>query len=265
MGAEDLFVAIEAGAVEVADLSSGATTSIVEAVRRSNASRNDAYLDDMVTGFLARVVQILEDPKVFPLLDAQSSGLVRGLEESAGVSLPPKMSRGAEVTAATGFMNFLPYFPDLPMDEALDLRKELAKPLGSFRAAVARLSRQFDARPVDEHFDIEVEDAWREQVAPALTEIRESLAEHGLLREARSVVEGDAKTLLGEAGGVLAISSFDIISLSGLLTAGIAAGVPLASVAGKALKGRREARQQTRRNAFYFLHRLSDEAYRRGG
>jgi hypothetical protein len=157
-------------------------------------------------------------------------------------------------------MNFLPYFPDLPMDEALDIRSELAKPLTSFRGAVARLSHQFDSRPIDENFDSTVEDAWRQQVAPALAEIRESLAEHGLLREGRSVIEGNVKTLMGEAGGVLAISDTDILSLLGLLTAGFAAGVPLSDVAGRALSNRRNARQQTRRNAFYFLHCVLAEA-----
>jgi hypothetical protein len=156
-------------------------------------------------------------------------------------------------------MGYLPYFPDLSMDEVLDLRKALAKPLVRFRGALARMSRDFESRPIDEEFEAEVGDAWRTQVAPALADIREALSEHGLLSEAASIALGDPRRLLVEAGGVLAAAHGDVVSLSGLITAGVAAGLPLADVAGRALLQSREAKRNARKNAFYFLHRLADE------
>jgi hypothetical protein len=68
----------------------------------------------------------------------------------------------------------------MPMDDALDLRGSLSRPLKRFRAAMARLSREFESRPIDDAF--ELEDAWRRDVDPALQEIREALAERGLLK-----------------------------------------------------------------------------------
>jgi hypothetical protein len=77
-----------------------------------------------------------------------------------------------------------------------------------------------------------VEDAWRTQVAPALADIREALAEHGLLSEAASIALGDPRRLLVEAGGVLAVAHGEVLSLSALLTTGLAAGLPLTDIAG---------------------------------
>jgi hypothetical protein len=77
-----------------------------------------------------------------------------------------------------------------------------------------------------------VEDAWRTQVAPALADIREALAEHGLLSEAASIALGDPRRLLVEAGGVLAVAHGEVLSLSALLTTGLAPGLPLADIAG---------------------------------
>ncbi len=160
-------------------------------------------------------------------------------------------------------MGYLPYFPDLPMDEVLDLRRSLSKPLIRFRGALARLSRDFESRPIDEEFEVEVEDAWRLQVAPALADIREALAEHGLLREAASIALGDPRRLFTEAGGVLAAAHGELLSLSGILTAGLAAGLPLADVAGRALQQNRAGKRKARNSAFYFLHRLAQESERR--
>lgn len=190
---------------------------------------------------------------------------VAGEVEASVAPSPNAMRRGAEISSAASFMGYLPYFPDLPMDEVLDLRKSLATPLVRFRGALARLSRDFESRAIDEEFEVEVEEAWRTQVAPALADVREALAEHGLLSEAASIALGDPRRLLAEAGGVLAAAHGDVVSLSGLVTAGIAAGVPLADVAGRALRQSRVGRRDARRSAFYFLHQLGDEAEARAG
>ena len=149
------------------------------------------------------------------MLDAASSGLVRALErEMSLIHSDHAVRHGTEVSSAAAFMGYLPYFPHLPMDEVLDLRRRLSEPLRSFRGALAKLSRDFEARSFDEAFEVEVQDAWRLQVAPALEEIRETLAEHGFLSEVASVALGDPRRLLAEAGGVIAAAHGDVISLA---------------------------------------------------
>jgi hypothetical protein len=265
-GAGELLAAVDGGAVEVADITaarrSGAVGDWVRGTTTGAAPEDG--LDDLVLGFASRVLEILTQPTAFPLLDAQSSGLVRALESETGFRSPQQvMRRGSEISAAAKFMGFMPYFPNLPMDEVLDLRSALRKPLVRFRSAMASMSQEFSSRPIDADFGAEVEDAWRRQVEPALAEIRESLAEHGLLREAASIALGDPRRLIAEAGGVLVAAQSEIVSLSGLMVSCAAASVPAADIVGRAAKKAIEARSQVGKHSFYFLHRLGSEAVRR--
>jgi hypothetical protein len=262
VGADELLLAVQAGAVKVANLGDSPNSDVIaDSLRRATGASTGTAVDDMILGFTSRIVEMLADQRSFPLFDAQSSGLIRALErESAVAPSSHAMRRGAEVSSGASFMGYLPYFPELPMDEVLDLRKTLGKPLVRFRGELARMSREFESRPIDEEFEAEVEDAWRTQVAPALADVREALSEHGLLSEAASIALGDPRRLLVEAGGVLAAAHGDVVSISGLVTAGIAAGLPLADVAGRALQQSRAAKRDARQSAFYFLHRLAEEA-----
>lgn len=90
---------------------------------------------------------------------------------------------------------------------------------------MALLSAEFSRRPIDDDFVVEVEDAWRSRVEPALIDIREALAEQGFLRQAASIALGDPRRMLAEAGGVLAAAQGDLISLSKFATIGATLGV----------------------------------------
>jgi hypothetical protein len=159
-------------------------------------------------------------------------------------------------------MEYLPNFVNLRMDEVIDLRSKLSSPLVRFRSEIARMSEEFEARPLDPDFAQEVEDAWRARVEPALLEIRETLAEHGLLREVASIALGDPRRLILEAGGVIAAAHGQILSLSGIMTAATAAAIPAADLIARAVAAAQSGKKGARRNAFYFLHRVAREAER---
>lgn len=267
VGGRDLLVAMETGAIEVADLTEARAPEVLADTINTAAaggSGSTGQAEEVVAAFVARIVELLTDPASFPLLDAQAAGLARAMEREAGlVAAPRAVRRSGEVSAAAAFMGFLPAFPDLPVDEVLDLRAELRAPLVRFRAAMAALSADFAARSVDEDFAVEVEDAWRKTVEPALADIREALAEHKLLRHVASIALGDPKRLAAEAGGVIAATHADLLSLSGLMAVGAVVGVPLVDVVGRAMGAQRRGRSPVRSNGFYFLHHLGEHSQRR--
>lgn len=265
MGAKELLVAVDAGAVKVAELGASSSSELLlDALRAATGAETRGTADDLVISFVARIIEMLTEHRSFPLLDAQSSGLVRAIEREGDLTLSSEsLHKGAEISSAASLMGFLPYFPLLPMDEVLDLRRSLGKPLKRFRGALARLSRDFEARPIDATFQGEVENAWRTLIEPALADIREALAESGLLSEVASIALGDPRRLIAEAGGVLAAAHGEVLSLSGLVTASLAAGIPMTDVAGRAALEMIQARREVRKNAFYFLHRLGEEASQR--
>lgn len=264
-GAEDLIEAIQRGAVELAPLAEmSPTDSVGGAVAAAAAESNRRPLDPMFNGFLETVIRAVSDTGRFPLLDADASGLVRAMEEDALLTFTGMTAtRSAEADAATRFMAFLPYFPDLPLSEVLDLKDALSVPLTRFRSEMVSLSRQFD-RPIDDEFAADVADAWREKVAPALEEIRGSLAEHGFLREVASIAQGDVKRMLSEAGGIWAASHANLLDLSGMVTFAAAAGVPALDTAARAVRETMTARRDVKKQGFYFLHKLDEESRKRG-
>jgi hypothetical protein len=266
IGGEDVLSLLDSGLVTVADLASHTSGAVVGDAGASamGDGGETSLVDDLLSGWMSHVLDMLNDPDSFPLLDGTSAGLIHALEREASVTASDiAVRRGSEVGAATAFMAFLPYFAQLPMDEILDLRRELQEPLVRFRGEMASLSRTFNTRQFDREFRAEVEDAWRQRVEPALADIREALSEHGLLREAASVARGDVRRLLVEAGGIFVAANTFRLSISNLMTAGIAVGAPLADVLGRALNDSRSGTAAARSNSFYFLHRLSEEAEQR--
>ncbi len=257
LNAHELLVAVNAGAVRLAPLGSAPPTDLVASTLRAATGATDPPGSvDLVGEFMSKLHEIIADPRAFPLLDADAAGLAQLV-----VSSP---ARATEISLAVSLMDCLPAFPSLPMDEALDLRKALAAPLIRFRGAVARMSRTFESRPYDDAFRVEVEDAWRREVAPALADIREALAEHGFLREVASVALGDPRRLMAEAGGVLYAANGFVPSLSKLIDVGFAAGSVGVDVAGRALRRSTQVKREARKNAFYFLAKLDSEASSHG-
>lgn len=265
-GASEVLEAVEHGCVRVADLGETSDAEYVASALRASTgeSRDDDDLEDLMASFASRLVEILTEHRSYPLLDALSADLARSFEQTGEVDISERsMRRSSDVSSAVSFMGFLPSFNYLGIDEILDLRSQLRGPLIRFRAALTTLSREFEMRPIDEGFEVEIEDAWRQRVAPALEEIRETLAEHGLLRETASIALGDPRRLMIEAGGVVAAGNAAVESLSGFMTAGLAAGIPVADTVARAVVKVLEARRDIRKNAFFFLHQLESEAARR--
>ncbi len=61
------------------------------------------------------------------------------------------------------------------MDELLDIRNELHRPLIKFRAEMITLSKDIETASWDENFPSDVQDTFQAKVEPALLEIEDKL------------------------------------------------------------------------------------------
>ncbi|MEL6894445.1 MAG: hypothetical protein AAFP84_22845, partial [Actinomycetota bacterium] len=224
-----------------------------------NAGPESTWTDDTLSGFMLRLYEIVAEPGTFPLLDEDARDLLQLAENHTGTSLGT-MARDTEIALASSVIGHLPSFDRIPLDELLDIRDDNEVPLARFRAAIARLADDFENRPIDSDFDNEVAHAWRTTVNPALLQVRESFAEHGLLREVASVAAGNPTRLLAEAGGVVAASQATFASFPNAVTGLSAVGLPMFDVAIRAFKARHDAAAEIRRSAFYFLHLIGEAA-----
>ena len=138
------------------------------------------------------------------------------------------------------------------MDELLDVRRQLARPLVRFRAALATLTADFESAAWDEGFAREVDDFYREQVAPAVLDVQEALDELGarptLLRLASS--ERVAAVVAG-----LGLAAAAAVAYGDLPTVVYgSSGAPVLAAGTTEALHRRDAKRSAAQNSFYFLY-----------
>lgn len=214
---------------------------------------------DMMESWLDQMTSLITTSDSFPLLDPAATNLVRAMVREGHIS-PSALSiqRGTEAATATSLFGYVPAFPDLPVDELLALRASMRVPMVRFRTAVAELAGKFSADQLDEHLQQEIAHEWLVTVEPTLEDVREALAEAGLLRTAASVAGRDVRSLVLEAGGALAVGFADWTDLSAWIAAAGALALPTAHVGGAALLESANRRKKAIKSKFYLLHAVHE-------
>jgi hypothetical protein len=255
LGADGLMAAVAAGKVTLEPLAvNRASSVIVDSLRLATGDTALETSDDAVQLFATKVFELTNEPRTFGLFDAQSAGLLRSLETILDRAGSHSMERSAEVTAAAAFMGYMPTFPLMSMDEVIDLRNSVGSPLLRFRAAIARMSSTFSRGPLDADFELEVEDAWRKEVAEAMADIREAFGEHRLLKEFASISSGDLSSLLVEAGGALTLTKMVVNPTSASLYAAAGVAMPTIGRVARAATQRSKIRATAKSSDYFFLH-----------
>jgi hypothetical protein len=141
------------------------------------------------------------------------------------------------------------------MDELLELRSDLTGPLTRYRASTLDLSAQLSPVLGDE-LEAQVDDLWAAKVAPALLEIKETLADHSLVRELAKRATSDVKALLaGGAGLYMGVTATASLPAAATALAGAALGA--APIVGQSAWARIEGRRSAQRHELYYLYETS--------
>ncbi|MFC9472444.1 hypothetical protein ACFTS5_09645 [Nocardia sp. NPDC056952] len=210
--------------------------------------------------YFNRVSNTLLTGDSYPLFDQVTGDLVRkGVD--AGILAPVQVARrrGRNAALANGFFDHLPYFEHATIDEILDIRTDLRKPLGKFREGVQQISKDIDINPEDPQFPHIIADEWTAKIAPALDEIDELFAENSSYRDLLRRGISDAAGLAGltglgsmvvaagAAGGTPAATTL-------LLGGGVAAalGIPMATL--RAMQAQWKDLETAKNAQFYFLY-----------
>jgi hypothetical protein len=216
-------------------------------------------LDAAPSAFVNQIKRYLRDPSSLVLLDGIAANMARHMIEE-GVVQPPNrvISNAEEAVLGTGFLErHLPAFPGAPMDELLDLRRDLEEPLGRYRRKVSSLRSELQTGPFDENINAEIAAIWRLNVAPEIADIRKAMADHSLVREFIKAAGGDVTSLvkgtLGAGIGVITANTFD---LGTTISAGITAGGAIGPPAVGALIARHERRSEALANDLYYLYEV---------
>jgi hypothetical protein len=245
-GAGELAQALEAGVVDLDGL------GIDEA--------DETNFTDTIIGRLADVLadSVSSTAHTCPLFDNDAGDLMRAMVAEGKVA-DVHAARSNEVAAAGQLIAGLDAFPRAAMNDLLDVRCKLELPLVRFRAALATATAQFESAAWEEGFEREVEDLYRQQVAPALLDVQEALEEIGALPTLLRLTSNERVVAVTAGLGLAAAAAVGYADLPAVVYG--TSGAPLFAAGASEALHRRDAKRSTAQNSFYFLyaaeHRLA--------
>lgn len=238
-GVEGLETALRSGLVELHQFS----------------DHNDS--DVVVREYFEVVADSVAGGKTYPLFDDLTGNLVRlGIGEGAVNVSDGALNRSRHVGLAADLLMRLPAFEAATVDEILEIRKALERPLVRFRSGIIEFSESISHAPWDEDFDQDAEDVFRGRVEPAVLEIEDAINSDPFLQELTGNLLNKpllASTTSGLGLLMASLNDFPQIWATGV---GLAAGVALTAWA--AARERRERHQEIENRQMYFYYRSGD-------
>lgn len=209
--------------------------------------------DNFAEKFTEGVFRIIANNNNFPLLDSEMSQLINlYIKETHAEISRLRKERAAQVQLSAEFISRLPHFEQATVDEIIDIRRMLERPLAKFRSAMVDFSKNIQASAWDADFTFEADELYISKVAPAIGEIEESISSNRIVQNIYQ------KALINTATAgtlTLAVSNWilpDDLNKSVSNLTGAALG--LGSVAlGEYFQERRKAEQ----NQMYFLYKAN--------
>lgn len=242
-------------------LETAGAPELVEAVESGTLTLNwdfmppEADTDSQIAQYSDHLKGLLASPSTHLLLDERMAGIARGLIDEGHV-IPPDLTlvRAARSQVGTGLVSHLPAFPHSTISSVLEARAELAAPLASYRGGVSRLAGRVRSGAFDPGVGGEVADMWRDEVQPAIGNLRDDLSRTRLVREAAVSLGTDTKSIV--TGGGLFFGVQALTSLEEFTAAGIAAAPVVGQAVASAYKESAGRRELARRHEFFYLLEL---------
>lgn len=225
--------------------------------------REQKRASDSQVEFAAQVGQVLRRRDTNPMFDKWTADLVRLAIEAARdgkVQLPfalGEKSSSVESGIVASLFERLPVV-DIPMDELLDLRKDLARSLVGFRSEISRLAESVEHATWDSDTPHDIDNIVQQKIAPAIIELEDRLDALKLAKALPRRITEKAGTLIpGLAAG--ATIGACVSPMIGILTA-------VATVTANVLGTLAEIEEQYRsieRNSLYFYYQVDKYAENR--
>jgi hypothetical protein len=244
--------AIKAGVLELHDFrnsgdDSGALDLMIENVASSAARGRDlkAGPDKIwVAEFVKNLSRSVSDDSTYPLLDnAVGNQIAPGM---AG------MDKGKQAQLARYLLERLPLFDKASVNEILDIRRELDKPLTHFRSAIIDYSEDIKSTPWDRGFPPEAEKIYLRDVKPAMLDMEEAVQSNKFLANLiRKLAE---KPIVLQAGSFLSIVVSQLSSLPKELVTGLGISLASAPLIYEAYEEWSRKNRDIKQNKLYFYY-----------
>lgn len=208
--------------------------------------------EELITEYLDVIGQAVAEGVSYPLLDDLTGNLIRASIAEGKLEVPDlAVNRGKHAGLMSDLLGRLPLFDQASVQEVLDIRKELERPLVRFRAAVSKYSDTMGSAQWDKDFPLEAEKIFVTEVQPAVLEIEDAIKSNHYLFQLASRYANKHETL---AIPVLAVFMAQFSSLPEIVS--LAMGT--AAVAAQIVDVYREWKEKQReieKNQLFFYYR----------
>jgi len=219
-------------------------------------------LDD-VEGCVTEFFHLLQNSikSSFPLFDDKSNDLMSAAIELGIINLSTTDKRKAtHAGISDSYIQMLPSFEMASVEELIDIKNELSKPLVRFRSKMLTFSDQIMTSPWDEDFQEDCMLLYHKEVLPAIQELNELASDNSIIKNLLRSTITDKEILKSTAGLVISVAAVGVLSA---FTDAISAN-PTVIAAGSALAVSKianvysqygEQKKELLRNDLYFYYK----------
>jgi hypothetical protein len=195
----------------------------------------------------------MSDNSTYPLLDDETGNSVSEDIKSGKLKASSfEVDRGKQTEFSRYLLERLPLFENASINEILDIRKELEKPLTRFRSAMVNFSDDIKSTPWDKGFALEANRVYVRDVKPALLEIEESVQSNKFFKLLLEKIMEKPLVLPVSSGISFAVSQ--ISSLPKELVTSLGVGIAYSPMIYKAYDDWKKKKQITEQNQLYFYY-----------
>lgn len=218
-------------------------------------STGDTYMDDVVKEFVDIVGREVINGKTYPLFDEDTGKLISaGIKEGFFKYSDSNSEKSRHIGFVSDIIQRLPTFEEASIDEVLDIRIELEKPLIRFRSAMLKYSEEIKHEVWEEEFINDAEKIFLREIEPAILDIEEAVKTNKYLSHLVTDLLNKPMVIPSTSGlGVLisSLSNFPKFSAAAL---GLIAGTGL--IAYNAYREWEEKSDQLKRAQLYFYYKI---------
>ena len=140
--------------------------------------------EDLIKEYIDVMSQAVAQGKSYPLLDHLTGDLIRAAIAEGKLEVPDvAVKRERDVGLMSDLFGRLPLFDQASVQEVLDIRRGLERPLVRFRSAVSTYSDTISSAQWDSAFPIEAEKVFLTEVQPAVLDIEDAIKTNRYLFE----------------------------------------------------------------------------------
>lgn len=209
--------------------------------------------DKLIWEFVERVSNAVSDGSTYPLFDAETSGLVmEEIDEKRLDVSESDIERGRHGGLAGDLLKRLPLFDQATVDEVLDIRRELERPLTRFRGAVVQFSGDIRSTSWDKDFPPEAEKMFYRDVGPAILDIEDAVKSNKLLASIlRKFVD---KPMVLPTGSIFTLVISQLSSLPNEIALSLGVGISSAAIIYDAYREWKQEKQVIEQNQLFFYY-----------